>query len=116
MFQKTSTITKWTLIFVFLLLVTACSNDDKVFKGIVHTVDVENKRILVISQIKEEDLSKDYKEVLESNKYSQAIWVNKVAPSKYKKGDEIEVFFKASDDSFPAQVTAKKIVKSRIEQ
>ncbi|MNN17012.1 hypothetical protein D3C76_583800 [compost metagenome] len=110
MFQKTSTI-KWTLIFVFLLLVAACSKDDEVLKGIVHTVDVENKKILVISQLKEEDLNRDYKEVLEFSEYSQAIWVNKVEPSKYKKGDAIEVYFEVSDDSFPAQVTAKKIVK-----
>ncbi|MEK4205287.1 MULTISPECIES: DUF3221 domain-containing protein [Paenibacillus] len=111
MIQKPRTTIKWTLIFIFLLLVTACSKNDEVLKGIVHTIDVENKRILVISELKEEDLNKEYKEVLESNEYSQAIWVNKVAPSKYKKGDEIKVFFEVSDDSFPAQVTAKKITK-----
>ncbi|MGG1613951.1 DUF3221 domain-containing protein [Paenibacillus phoenicis] len=82
-------------------------------KGIVHTVDEENKKILVISHLKKEDLSKNYKEVLESNEYSQAIWVNKITPSKYKKGDEVTVFFEVSDDSFPAQVTAKKITKDK---
>ncbi|ETT56328.1 DUF3221 domain-containing protein [Paenibacillus sp. FSL P4-0338] len=115
MLPKT-TISKWALIFMFLLVVTACSKDDTVFKGTVHTVDVDNKRILVIAQLKEEDLSKNYKEVLETNMYSQAIWVNEVSPSKYKKGEEIEVFYQTSDDSFPAQVTANKIVKSKIEQ
>ncbi|WP_339250373.1 DUF3221 domain-containing protein [Paenibacillus sp. FSL P2-0089] len=105
-----------TLIFVFLLALAACSKGDNVLKGKVHTVDVENTRILVIAQLKEEDLNKNYKEVLETNMYSQAIWVNGVSPSKYKKGEEIEVFYQTSDDSFPAQVTASKIVKSKIEQ
>lgn len=80
--------------FCFLLLVTACSKNDEVLKGIVHTIDVENKRILVISELKEEDLNKEYKEVLESNEYSQAIWVNKVAPSKYKKAMRLKYFLK----------------------
>lgn len=112
MLQKPSGIIKWTIIFVFLLLVTACSSKgDEVLKGIVHTIDTENKRILVISELKEEDLNKDYKEVINSNEYSQAIWVSKVTLSKYKKGDKIEVIFESSDDSFPAQVTANKIVK-----
>lgn len=111
MTHKINPSTRWTIIILLLLWVTACSKNDEALKGIVHTVDTENKRILVISQLKEEDLNKDYKVVLESNAYSQATWVNKVAPSKYKKGDEIKVFFGASDDSFPAQVTAKKIVK-----
>lgn len=111
---KTSTISKKALIFIFLLLVTACSKDDTVFKGTVHTVDADINRILVIAQLKEEDLDKNYKEVLETSMYSQAIWVNEVSPSKYKKGEEIEVFYQASDDSFPAQVTANKIVKSKI--
>ncbi|MEK4004952.1 DUF3221 domain-containing protein [Paenibacillus sp. FSL H3-0333] len=106
---------QWILIFVFLLGLAACSKGDNVFKGKVHTVDVENTRILVIAQLKEEDLNKNYKEVLETNMYSQAIWVNKVSPSNYKKGDEIEVFYQTSDDSFPAQVTANKIVKSKME-
>jgi hypothetical protein len=65
----------------------------------------------VIYQLKEKDLNKDYKEVLDSGEYSQAIWLNKVASSKYKKGDEIEISYEVSDDSFPAQVTAKKITK-----
>ncbi|MEK4042357.1 DUF3221 domain-containing protein [Paenibacillus sp. FSL H8-0048] len=116
MFRKTNTITKWTLTIIFLLFVTACSKDDIHFKGIIHTVDLENKRILVISQLKEDDLGKNYKEVLESNDYSQAIWVNKITPSNYNKGDAVEVIYTASDDSFPAQVTAKKIVKSSIER
>ncbi|WP_339241470.1 DUF3221 domain-containing protein [Paenibacillus sp. FSL F4-0243] len=111
MFQKPRTTIKWTLIFVFLLLVTACNKNDEVLKGIVHTIDLENKRILVISELKEEDLNKDYKEVLDSGEYSQAIWVSKVATSKYKKGDQIEISYDVSDDSFPAQVTAKKITK-----
>lgn len=64
-----------------------------------------------IPQLKEEDLNKDYKIVLESYAYSQANWVNNIAPSKYKKGDEIEVFFEGRDDSYPAQVTAKRIVR-----
>ncbi|MEK5030603.1 DUF3221 domain-containing protein [Paenibacillus sp. FSL R7-0302] len=89
---------------------------DTLFKGTVHTVDADNNRILVIAQLKEEDLDKNYKEVLGTNTYSQAIWVNEVSPSKYKKGEEIEVFYTTSDDSFPAQVTANKIVKSKIEQ
>lgn len=69
---------QWTLIFVFLLGLAACSKGDNVFKGKVHTVDVENTRILVIAQLKEEDLSKNYKEVLETNMYSQAIWDCKI--------------------------------------
>lgn len=102
--------------FRFLLGLAACSKEDNVFKGKVHTVDVENSRILVIAQLKEEDLDKNYNEVLESDMYSQAIWVNKVSPSKYKEGEEIEVFYQTSDDSFPAQVTANQIVKSKMEQ
>ncbi|QUL52466.1 DUF3221 domain-containing protein [Paenibacillus tritici] len=116
MLQKIRTITTWTVIFVFLLFVTACGKEDTVFKGVIHTVDIEHKRILVISQLHEEDLGKEYKDVLESNKYSQAIWVNKIDPSNYNKGDVVEVFYTSSDDSFPAQVTAKKIVKSTLEQ
>lgn len=85
MLLKTSTISKRALIFIFLLLVTACSKDDIGFKGTVHTVDADNGRILVIAQLKEEDLDKNYKEVLETNLYSQAIWVNEVSPSKYKR-------------------------------
>ncbi|MEK4514447.1 DUF3221 domain-containing protein [Paenibacillus sp. FSL H8-0122] len=115
MLLNTSTISKKALIFIFLLLVTACSKDDTLFKGTVHTVDADNNRILVIAQLKEEDLDKNYKEVLGTNTYSQAIWVNEVSPSKYKKGEEIEVFYTTSDDSFPAQVTANKIIKSKIE-
>lgn len=103
-------------IFILVLLLTACSKDDTVFKGTVHTVDADNKRILVIAQLKEEDLSKSYKEVLGTNTYSQAIWVNEVSAAKYKKGEKIEVFYQTSDDSFPAQVTANQIVKSKIEQ
>lgn len=115
MLLKTSTISKKALIFILLLLITACSKDDIIFKGTVHTVDVDNNRILAIAPLKEEDLDKNYKEVLETNTYSQAIWVNEVSPSKYDKGEEIEVFYQTSDDSFPAQVKANKIVKLKIE-
>lgn len=59
----------------------------------VHTVDIENKRILVIYQLQEQDMNKDYQEVLTSNEYSQAIWVNQTEPSRYKKGDEIEISY-----------------------
>ncbi|MNC42897.1 hypothetical protein D3C76_255090 [compost metagenome] len=113
MIQKTSAIMKRApiLFLVCLLLLTACSKEVEIFKGTVHTVDEENKRILVISQLKEEDLSKDYKEILDSGVYSHAIWVDEVATSKYKKGDEAEISYEASDDSFPAQVTPKKITK-----
>ncbi|MBY0012045.1 DUF3221 domain-containing protein [Paenibacillus typhae] len=99
------------ILFSCFFLLTACSKDVEVFNGIVHTVDFENKRILVISQLKDSDLNKDYKELLNSGEYSQVIWVNKVAPSEYEKGDEIEVSYESSDDSFPAQVNAKKIIK-----
>lgn len=71
---------------------------------------------MVIYQLKEKDLHKDYKEVLDSGEYSQAIWLNKFASSKYKKGNEIEISYEVRDDSFPAQVTAKKSTKSRIKQ
>ncbi|GIO84127.1 hypothetical protein J25TS5_10590 [Paenibacillus faecis] len=111
MVQKTSAVMKWALVFILMLLFPACNTEDEVLKGTVHTVDAENKRILVISQLKEADLNKDYEEVLGSNAYSQAVWVNTVTPSKYKKGDEIEVFYEVSNDSFPAQVTAKKMVR-----
>lgn len=69
------------------------------------------KRILVISQLQKEDVHEDYKKLIESGEYSQAIWVSKVNPRKYKIGEKIEVLYEGSDDSFPAQVTAKKIDK-----
>lgn len=109
MVQKTNTFTRRISILILLLLLTACSKDIEIFKGTVHTVDVEDKRVLVISQLKEQDLNKDFKEVLESSEYSQAIWVSGIVPFKYKRGDEVEVSYEASDDSFPAQVTAIQI-------
>lgn len=86
-----------------------CSSESELFIGTIHTVDTDNQRILVISQLHKEDLNEDYKKLIASGEYSQAIWVSKVAPSKYKQGDDIEVFYEGIDDSFPAQVTAKKI-------
>ncbi|NOU80362.1 DUF3221 domain-containing protein [Paenibacillus sp. LMG 31459] len=67
--------------------------------------------MLVVSGLKEEDSKKSYKELLNSNEYTKVIWVNKVSPSRFKQGDEIEITYTASDDSYPAQVTAKKITK-----
>lgn len=97
------------LILSCLFLLIACSKNDERFNGVVHTIDTENMKMLVIHQLQEKDLDKDYKELLDSGEYPQAIWVNKIASSLYKKGDEIEVSFEASDDSFPAQVTAKEV-------
>ncbi|QQZ62473.1 DUF3221 domain-containing protein [Paenibacillus sonchi] len=99
------------LIFICLFLFTSCNKDVEIVIGTVHTIDVENKRILVIPHLKEQDLNKNYKEILNSSEYSQAIWVNKVSPSNYKQGDEIEISYTVSDDSFPAQVTANKITE-----
>lgn len=113
MTPKINPIIRWTFLILLLLWVAACNRNDEALTGTVHTIDVENKRILVISQLKEEDLNKDYKVVLESNAYSQATWVNNIAPSNYKKGDEIKVFFEGRDDSYPAQVTAKRIVRGK---
>lgn len=56
----------------------------------------------MISELQKEDLNEDY---------SQAIWVSKLELSKYKEGDEIEVLYEGSEDSYPALVTAKKITK-----
>lgn len=100
-----------SLWFVSLLLLTACSSGSEMFIGTIHTVDADNKRILVISQLQKEDLNEDYKKLLESGGYSQVIWVSKVNPRKYKPGEEIEVLYEARDDSFPAQVNAKKITR-----
>lgn len=99
------------LIFICLFLLTSCNKDAEVFTGTVHTIDIENKRLLVISGLKEEDLKKSYKELLNSSEYAKIIWVSKVSPSKFKQGDELEITYTASDDSYPAQVTAKKITK-----
>ncbi|AIQ57838.1 hypothetical protein PBOR_13535 [Paenibacillus borealis] len=44
------------LIFICLFLLTSCNKDAEIFIGTVHTIDAENKRMLVISGLKEEDL------------------------------------------------------------
>jgi len=67
--------------------------------------------MLVIPQLQEEDLDVDYKKLLTSGEYPEAFWVSKIAPGAYEQGDKVEVLFEASDDSFPAQVTAKRIIK-----
>ncbi|WP_339316588.1 DUF3221 domain-containing protein [Paenibacillus sp. FSL R10-2734] len=110
---KMNLLGKWTrgLWIVCLLLLSACSSEGEKFIGTIHTIDTENKRILVVSQLQKEDIHEDYKKLIESGEYSQAIWVSKVNPRKYKIGEEIEVLYEGSDDSFPAQVTAKKIDK-----
>lgn len=110
---KVNLLLKWilSLWIVCLLLLTACSSEGEKFIGTIHTIDADNKRILVISQLQKEDIHEDYKKLIESGEYSQTIWVSKVNPRKYKIGEEIEVLYEGSDDSFPAQVTAKKIDK-----
>lgn len=110
MVQKTGSFIKMaSLVLSCVFLLIACSKNNEMFNGVVHTIDMENMKMLVIHQLQENDLDKDYKELLDSGEYPQAIWVNKIASSLYKKGDEIEVSFEASDDSFPAQVTAKEV-------
>ncbi|KHL97104.1 hypothetical protein QW71_02740 [Paenibacillus sp. IHB B 3415] len=101
------------LIFICLFLLTSCNKDAEIFIGTVHTIDAENKRILVVSGLKEADFNKSSKELLNSNEYAKVIWVSKVSPSRFKQGDKIEITYTASDDSYPAQVTAKKISKIR---
>ncbi|WP_423803099.1 hypothetical protein [Paenibacillus pseudetheri] len=56
-------------------------------------------------------MHEDYKKLIESGEYSHTICISKVKPRKYKIGEEIEVLYEGSDDSFPAQVTVKKIDK-----
>lgn len=111
--KKSSFIKKASITILSLFLLIACSKNNEMFNGIVHTIDKEDMKMLVIHQLREEDLDKDYKKLLDSGEYPKAIWVNKIALSKYEKGDEVDVFYEVSDDSFPAQVTAKKVTKKK---
>lgn len=108
-----ATCSHWMLSFflVLIILLTACNSDSDSIIGTIHTKDTENQRMLVIPQLQEEDLDVDYKKLLTSGEYPEAFWVSKIASGAYEQGDKVEVLFEVSDDSFPAQVTAKRITK-----
>ncbi|MGE7828870.1 DUF3221 domain-containing protein [Paenibacillus sp. NPDC093718] len=97
-----------------MCFLTACNSSKSVYEiliGVVKEVDVENKKILVISGLKKEDLHEDYKVLIELKKYKEVLWVTGNDPSRFTIGEEVEISFNSIEDSYPGQVTAKKITK-----
>ncbi|MGG4341486.1 DUF3221 domain-containing protein [Paenibacillus lautus] len=105
---------KALLICLCLFFLTACSSsksDYETLTGVVKEIDVENKKILVISGLKKEDLQEDYKVLIELKKYKEVLWVSGIDSSKFTIGEKVEISYNSIEDSYPGQVTAKNITK-----
>lgn len=70
--------------------------------------EVSDNRVLVLDNIKETDLGKNWKDI--SDGYSgKAIWLN-TATSKYSVGQKVRYWVNNGiNESFPTQASAKKI-------
>ncbi len=73
-------------------------------------VDRDGGRLLVIGDISKEEMNVSVKDILESGKYKEVYWVKVSGLKRFKIGDQVKVWFSETEDSYPAETAADKIV------
>ncbi|OXS59785.1 hypothetical protein B1A99_09595 [Cohnella sp. CIP 111063] len=73
-------------------------------------VATEGSRILVVGGITREEAGESVESILSSGKFKEVYWVKVRNSKRYKAGDQVKVWFHVSNDSYPAQTEADKII------
>jgi len=96
-----------TLLFIIL---TGCNVEGE--PGIQGTIaDKDRNKLLVIVGLPQEQEAYDIQQILDTGDFPEAYWIETSAFHNFKIGDQVEVWFSYTQDSYPAQTKAEKIKK-----
>ena len=102
MYKRTFPIT------LLLLILIGCQvNGTPSLQGTI--ADKERNKLLVIADLPPGHEAYDIQHILGSGDFPEAYWIQTSIFNNFKIGDQVEVWFSYTQDSYPAQAKAKKI-------